>query len=218
MGNHRGQLPTSRCQPPPACARTNGQADGLIRLSGHIPARSRDTPSIILPPGAAPTPRGPRYGRLPPSSSPAAAAGHAQTERQAPHRQTPAPAPGPPAPPAGHDPLPGRPHQGRPPDARYASRGPAPALDPAHPPAEDGSYQGQGADIGTPKPGQLTPNKPRLNHPHRRPIQVRRTLVRVAARAHRPRCAVQGVPVGRRHRLRWSGLSALPCRLRCPAI
>jgi len=24
MGNHRGQLPTSRCQPLPACARTNG--------------------------------------------------------------------------------------------------------------------------------------------------------------------------------------------------
>jgi len=29
MGNHRGQLPPTRCQPLPA---SRGQADGLIRL------------------------------------------------------------------------------------------------------------------------------------------------------------------------------------------
>jgi len=32
MGNHRGQLLPSRCQPLPAFARNNGQAGGLIRL------------------------------------------------------------------------------------------------------------------------------------------------------------------------------------------
>jgi len=32
-GDHPGQLPPTRCQPLPAfCARTNGQAGGLIRL------------------------------------------------------------------------------------------------------------------------------------------------------------------------------------------
>ena len=36
MGNHRGQLPPTRCQPPPA---RKGRADGLIRLSGRIPRR-----------------------------------------------------------------------------------------------------------------------------------------------------------------------------------
>ena len=35
-GDHRGQLPPIRCQPLPA---STGQADGLIRLSGRIPAR-----------------------------------------------------------------------------------------------------------------------------------------------------------------------------------
>ena len=34
-GDHRGQLPPIRCQPLPA---SPGQADGLIRLSGRIPA------------------------------------------------------------------------------------------------------------------------------------------------------------------------------------
>ena len=55
MGNHRGQLPPSRCQPLPACARTKGQAGGLIRLSGRIPAAG-DTQSIILSPGQRPSP------------------------------------------------------------------------------------------------------------------------------------------------------------------
>ena len=51
MGNYRGQLPTSRCQPLPARARApQGQAGGLIRLSGRIPAVG-DTQSIILSPG-----------------------------------------------------------------------------------------------------------------------------------------------------------------------
>ena len=36
-----------------------GQADGLIRLSGRIPAGG-DTQSIIMSPGQRPTPRGPR--------------------------------------------------------------------------------------------------------------------------------------------------------------
>ena len=34
-GGHRGQLPPIRCQPLPA---RTGQADGLIRPSGRIPA------------------------------------------------------------------------------------------------------------------------------------------------------------------------------------
>jgi len=41
------------------CARTHGQADGLIRLSGRIPAR-RGHPINHLVAGAAPAPRGPR--------------------------------------------------------------------------------------------------------------------------------------------------------------
>ncbi len=36
-GDHRGQLPPNRCQPLPALL-LQGQADGLIRLSGRIPA------------------------------------------------------------------------------------------------------------------------------------------------------------------------------------
>jgi len=54
-GDHRGQLPPIRCQPP--SARTD-QADGLIRLSGRIPAGG-DTRSIIMSPGHS-KPRGPR--------------------------------------------------------------------------------------------------------------------------------------------------------------
>ena len=54
-GDHRGQLPPIRCQPLPA---RTGQADGLIRLSGRIPAGG-DTQSIIMSPGQT-TPRGPR--------------------------------------------------------------------------------------------------------------------------------------------------------------
>jgi hypothetical protein len=46
-GDHRGQLPPIRCQPLPA---RTGQADGLIRLSGRIPAGG-DTQSIIMSPG-----------------------------------------------------------------------------------------------------------------------------------------------------------------------
>ena len=54
-GDHRGQLPPNRCQPLPA---RTGQADGLIRLSGRIPAGG-DTQSIIMSPGHS-KPRGPR--------------------------------------------------------------------------------------------------------------------------------------------------------------
>jgi hypothetical protein len=36
-GNHRGRLPHGACQPLPALA-AKGQADGLLRLSGRIPA------------------------------------------------------------------------------------------------------------------------------------------------------------------------------------
>ena len=55
-GDHRGQLPPIRCQPLPALPQ--GQADGLIRLSGRIPAGG-DTQSIIMSPGHN-KPRGPR--------------------------------------------------------------------------------------------------------------------------------------------------------------
>jgi NADPH:quinone reductase-like Zn-dependent oxidoreductase len=51
-----GQLPPNRCQPLPASA---GQADGLIRLSGRIPA-GRGHPINHHVAGAAPKPRGPR--------------------------------------------------------------------------------------------------------------------------------------------------------------
>ena len=54
-GDHRGQLPPSRCQPLPAL--TQGQADGLIRLSGRIPA-GRGHPINHLAAGAATAPRG----------------------------------------------------------------------------------------------------------------------------------------------------------------
>ena len=47
-GDHRGQRPPIRCQPLPACKQ--GPADGLIRLSGRIPAGG-DTQSIIMSPG-----------------------------------------------------------------------------------------------------------------------------------------------------------------------
>ena len=53
-GDHRGQLPTNRCQPLPAL-HPQGQADGLIRLSGRIPAGG-DTQSIIMSPGQYPRP------------------------------------------------------------------------------------------------------------------------------------------------------------------
>jgi hypothetical protein len=52
-GDHRGQLPPSRCQPLPALPQD--QADGLIRLSGRIPAGG-DTQSIIMSPGQHPSP------------------------------------------------------------------------------------------------------------------------------------------------------------------
>ena len=55
-GDHRGQLPPN---PLSAAAGLKGQADGLIRLSGRIPAGG-DTQSIIMSPGQHPTPRGPR--------------------------------------------------------------------------------------------------------------------------------------------------------------
>jgi hypothetical protein len=48
-GDHRGQLPPSRCQP--LSALPQDQADGLIRLSGRIPAGGGDTRSIIVSPG-----------------------------------------------------------------------------------------------------------------------------------------------------------------------
>ena len=54
-GDHRGQLPPIRCQPLPALA-FKGQADGLIRLSGRIPAGG-DTQSIIMSPGPRQAPR-----------------------------------------------------------------------------------------------------------------------------------------------------------------
>jgi len=53
MGTNRGQLPPIRCQPLPA---RTGQADGLIRLSGRIPAGG-DTQSIIMSPGHSKAPR-----------------------------------------------------------------------------------------------------------------------------------------------------------------
>jgi hypothetical protein len=53
-GDHRGQLPTNGCQPLPALP-PQGQADGLIRLSGRIPAGG-DTQSIIMSPGQYPRP------------------------------------------------------------------------------------------------------------------------------------------------------------------
>src|SRR5262249_2905569 len=71
-GDHRGQLPPIRCQPLPA---RTGQADGLIRLSGRIPAGG-DTQSIIMSPGQHPKPPGPRQGWPPLAPPPAATADH----------------------------------------------------------------------------------------------------------------------------------------------
>ena len=106
-GNHRGQLPTSRCQPLPAGARAPlGQAGGLIRLSGRIPAGG-DTQSIILSPGQRPSPAD--LGKAG-CSCPAPRPPRLVT----PHRKTPAwttnhirATPGLPAPAAWHDRLPG---------------------------------------------------------------------------------------------------------------
>ena len=68
-GDHRGQLLPIRCQPLPACARNNGQAGGLIRLSGRIPAGG-DTQSIILSPGQRPRPADPGKAGCSPAPSP----------------------------------------------------------------------------------------------------------------------------------------------------
>ncbi len=67
MGYHRGQLPPSRCQPLPVPA-TRGQADGLIRLSGRIPAGG-DTQSIIMSPGQRQSPEHPGKAGCPPPRS-----------------------------------------------------------------------------------------------------------------------------------------------------
>jgi hypothetical protein len=71
-GDHRGQLPPIRCQPLPA---SRGQADGLIRLSGRIPAGG-DTQSIILSPGQRPSPAGLGKAGCSRPAPPAATAGH----------------------------------------------------------------------------------------------------------------------------------------------
>jgi hypothetical protein len=70
-----------------------------------------------------------------------------RTERQAPTTKHPHALP---APPAGHDPLPGRPHQGRPPGAGYAGRAPARSLT-RLPARRTRQLSGQGADSSTPK-------------------------------------------------------------------
>ena len=54
MGKPPRPAPASRCQPPPALS-PQGQAAGLIRLSGRIPAGG-DTQSIIMSPGQRPSP------------------------------------------------------------------------------------------------------------------------------------------------------------------
>jgi two-component system, NarL family, response regulator DesR len=93
-GDHRGQLlaePLSAAAG--LCARNNGQAGGLIRLSGRIP-HGGDTQSIILSPGQRQSPADPgkAWPFLP---SPDATAGHPRTERQAANRKRPAPTPRP---------------------------------------------------------------------------------------------------------------------------
>ena len=94
----------SRCRPLP-----EGQADGLIRLSGRIPAGG-DTQSIIMSPGHS-KPRGPRSGWLPLAPPPAATADHPPQKGHQPEPLTRHPAhQGSPPPAAWNDPLPvGRP-------------------------------------------------------------------------------------------------------------
>ena len=75
---HRGQLPPGRCQPLPA---RTGQADGLIRLSGRIPAGG-DTRSIIMSPGPRQAPRAQVRLAAPGLGSPAV------TAHRHPHRKT----------------------------------------------------------------------------------------------------------------------------------
>jgi hypothetical protein len=77
MGIHRGQLPPIRCQPLPA---SRGRADGLIRLSGRIPAAG-DTQSIIMSPGQQLRSAGLGKAGCSWPPAPAATADHPRTER-----------------------------------------------------------------------------------------------------------------------------------------
>ena len=150
-----------------------GQAGGLIRLSGRTP--NRGTQSIILSPGQRPSPADPGKAGCPPSSHPRpprlVTPDRKATTPPANTRTNPQALP---APPAGHDPLPGRPRQGRPAGAGYAGRAPARSLT-RLPARRTRQLSGGREQIQVrPKQGPPAPYNPPLNHLHCRPIQVRR--------------------------------------------
>ena len=140
---------SARCRP------AQGQADGLVRLSGRIPA-TRGRPINHLVAGAAPAPRAPRYGWLPlapaaPSStrgrsSPRTGRPPAEPLTENPSRPNSLP------PAARHDPLPG----GRIKGACGAADAGTLRVPLTRPPARRNRQpsRGQGAESGNPKPGQ----------------------------------------------------------------
>jgi hypothetical protein len=152
-----------------------GQAGGLIRLSGRTPKGAPNQSSCRR--GSDLRPADPGKAGCPFLSSPGRRGWSPRTERHAPHRQTPAPAPGPPCPAAVHDPLPGRPHQGRPPGAGYAGRAPARSLT-RLPARRTRQLSGAGSRFRHAQNQGNSRRKPRLNHLHCRPIQVRRVGAR----------------------------------------
>jgi hypothetical protein len=140
-GDHRGQLLQSRCQPLPVfCARTHGQAGGLIRLSGRIP-QGGDTQSIILSPGQRPRPADPGKAGCP-RPSPGRHGLVISRRKVSTENQYPPAHPAPPCPAARHDLLPG----GRVKDASgagYAGRAPARSLTRTRPLAEPAAIRGR---------------------------------------------------------------------------
>ena len=162
-GNHRGQLPTSRCQPLPAYARApTGQAGGLIRLSGRTPKAGTPNQSSCRR-GSAQAPRTQVRLAAPLPPIPGRRSWSPRTERQPPHRQTPAPTPRPS--------LPRPPGMIRSPGGRIKDALQAPAT-PAGPPARSLTRPARSQNTAAirsreqtqarPKPGQVPPNKPRL--------------------------------------------------------
>jgi hypothetical protein len=150
-GDHRGQLPPSRCQPPPAQPQ-RGQTDGLIRLSGRIPAGG-DTQSIIMSPGQHRRPADLGKAGCSWPCPPAATAGHPAQKGHQPGPLNPYPAPG--GLPVPGRPLPahGGPRQGRL-RRRYAGAArPLPRHRRSHEPAATGNREQTG-----PRPGPWPPN------------------------------------------------------------
>src|SRR5215469_16176905 len=100
----------------------------------------------------------------------------------------------------------------RTPTAPATPAGLPPGPGPARPLAEPGSYQGQGADSGTPEIRAATGRSPQTNACGHRPIQVRRLFARVCCRGP----LLSAASFSRRHGL--PGHYALPSGAAMPAV